>query len=48
METKTDGIRNINENNTLCELKMKNIVTPAMIIKEPQSGFHQIIIYPKI
>ena len=48
METKTVGIRNINENITLCGLKIKNNATPAMIIKEPQRGFHQIIIYPNI
>lgn len=35
-----------NENLTICGLKIKNINAPAMIIREPQRGFHQIIIYP--
>ena len=48
METKTIGSRIISENIILCELKIKNNATPAMTIKEPQRGFHQIIIYPKI
>jgi len=48
METKTVGSRKNNENITLCGLKIKNINPPAMIIIEPQIGFHQIMRYPKI